>query len=64
MTPTPTQAHPPLRRVAGGDTPHPVTACLIEIDMDHPSDWKPSAPEVVPVTRNNVAAKLAERMQR
>lgn len=64
MTPTPTQAQPlPLRRVAGGDTP-PVTACLIEIDMDHPENWQPSAPEVEPVTRNNVAAKLAERMQR
>ena len=28
MTTTPTQAHPSPRRVAGGDTPHPVTACL------------------------------------
>lgn len=28
MTPTPTQAHPSPRRVAGGDTPQHVTACL------------------------------------
>lgn len=64
MTHTPTQAHPsPSRRVAGGDTPHPVTACtLIEIDMDHPQDWQPSQPQKEPVARNMIAAKFAERM--
>lgn len=33
MTPTPTQAHPSPRRVAGGDTPHPVTACHFVTDL-------------------------------